>query len=384
MLNQTQVIRSLAACAVVAMAAASANGQGSDWRPRIVGTWNNISTGKNIMIRGVSGQQDNARLEGTTTANGRGLDGCSYHLTMLNENQINMELNTGPDTCLKGVFIRELANDQRNGAVGTWNHIASGENVVVRRIVGDLENASIEGSTSGGVIGGCSYHLTITNKYQMNLELKNGPDNCLKGVLLRVTTPAVGISAKLFFDPKDAKALNGRCNEYKNKGEYDRAIVDCSEAIRLDPKYANAYYDRGRVYEAKKDYGPAVADFTEAIKLDPNFAAAFNLRCWVRALAGSGLQEALADCNESLRLRPNDVDTLNSRGLVQLKLGNYDRAIADYGAAIAKREKDANSLYGRGVAKLKNGDTDGGNADIAAAKVIKPDIAEVYIGYGVT
>jgi len=95
-------------------------------------------------------------------------------------------------------------------------------------------------------------------------------------------------------------------------------------------------------------------------------------------------QGALADCNESLRLRPDDADTLNSRGLVQLKLGAYERAIADYSAAIAQNATDAGSFYCRGVAKLKSGDTDGGNADIAASKVLRPDIASVYARYGVT
>ena len=51
---------------------------------------------------------------------------------------------------------------------------------------------------------------------------------------------------------------------------------------------------------------------------------------------------------------------------------------------MAKNPKDANSLYGRGMAKLKSGDRAGGDADIAAAKAINPDIAEVYVGYGVT
>ena len=101
-------------------------------------------------------------------------------------------------------------------------------------------------------------------------------------------------------------------------------------------------------------------------------------------MVGSDLQAALADCNESLRLKPDDANTLNSRGLVQLKLGAYDRAIADYSAAIAQNAKDAGSLYARGIAKLKSGDTDAGNADIAAAKAIKSDVPEEYAGYGVT
>ena len=34
-------------------------------------------------------------------------------------------------------------------------------------------------------------------------------------------------------------------NAYRHKGEHDKAIADCTEAIRLDPKVARAYSDRG-------------------------------------------------------------------------------------------------------------------------------------------
>jgi len=98
------------------------------------------------------------------------------------------------------------------------------------------------------------------------------------------------------------------------------------------------------------------------------------MNCWASGLVSHDLAGALADRNEALRLLPNNPNFLNSRGLVQLKLGALDRAIADYGSAVAQNPKDAGSLYGRGVAKLKSGNT----ADITAAKAIKPDIAEVY------
>jgi tetratricopeptide (TPR) repeat protein len=179
-------------------------------------------------------------------------------------------------------------------------------------------------------------------------------------------------------------AYNNRGNAYFADKDYDRAIADYTETIRLDPEDALAYFKRGNAHEAKKDYGRAIADFTEAIVLNPNDANAFNSRCWNRALANRDLQGALTDCNESLRLRPDDANALNSRGLVQLKLGAYERAIADYSAAIVRNAKDADSFYGRGMAKLKSGDIDGGNADIAASRALRPDIANVYARYGVT
>ena len=43
-----------------------------------------------------------------------------------------------------------------------------------------------------------------------------------------------------------------RGNAYHHKGEYDRAIEDYNEAIRLNPKDADAYYNRGYAYNLKK------------------------------------------------------------------------------------------------------------------------------------
>jgi tetratricopeptide (TPR) repeat protein len=51
--------------------------------------------------------------------------------------------------------------------------------------------------------------------------------------------------------------------------DYDRAIADLSEAIRLDPKRASAFYNRGVAYRAKGDLGHADADAAEAMRLDP-------------------------------------------------------------------------------------------------------------------
>src|SRR5262249_31531335 len=41
-----------------------------------------------------------------------------------------------------------------------------------------------------------------------------------------------------------AIAHHQRGLSYRSKGDFDRAIADYSEAIRLDPKYAEVYYLR--------------------------------------------------------------------------------------------------------------------------------------------
>ena len=38
---------------------------------------------------------------------------------------------------------------------------------------------------------------------------------------------------------------------YNAKGEHDKAIADCNEAIRLNPKCEDAYKERGKAYLLK-------------------------------------------------------------------------------------------------------------------------------------
>jgi tetratricopeptide (TPR) repeat protein len=181
-----------------------------------------------------------------------------------------------------------------------------------------------------------------------------------------------------------ASAFKNRGDAYKDKSDYDRAIADYNEAIRLDPKFAIAF--RGRALATavlKKDYNGSIPDLTEAIRLDPKYASAYSDRCLSRAIVGQ-LQDALADCEEALRLGITDkADALDNRGMTYFKLGRLDDAVRDFDAALALAPKTASSLYGRGLAKIRRGDTAGGNADVAAAKAIQANITEEMTGYGI-
>jgi len=186
-------------------------------------------------------------------------------------------------------------------------------------------------------------------------------------------------------DPTYAAGYMHRGNAYARQGEFDRAIADHTEAIRLDPAYANGFYNRGLTYSHKVDHERAIADYTAGIKMDSNNSRLWGQRCWSRAVVGKQLQEALDDCNKANGLSPKIPQIFGYRGLVYLKLGQFDKALADYDAALAltKDPNHADWLYSRGVSKLRKGDATGGNADIESAKTIKADIAEEYAKYGI-
>lgn len=69
-----------------------------------------------------------------------------------------------------------------------------------------------------------------------------------------------------------AIAHHQRGLSYNSKGDFDRAIADYSEAIRLEPKFAEAYLSRGLAHLYSGDLTKALADVSEASELDPQDA----------------------------------------------------------------------------------------------------------------
>jgi Flp pilus assembly protein TadD len=154
-------------------------------------------------------------------------------------------------------------------------------------------------------------------------------------------------------NPATAKASYDSGTAYYFKKEYDLAIADLTQAIRLDPNYAGAYRYRGRAYYEKKDYDLAIADFTQAIKLTPNDGYTYNDRG--KAYIGKKDYDlAIADLTQAIKLNPNDNNNYYYRGIAYYEgKKDYDRAIADFtdtikrvsGNASAATQYRANAYY---------------------------------------
>jgi len=60
-------------------------------------------------------------------------------------------------------------------------------------------------------------------------------------------------------------------NEFFKKGDFDKAIVHYTEAIRFNRDYASAYFNRSKAYEKKGDDEKAREDYEQAIYLNPDY-----------------------------------------------------------------------------------------------------------------
>jgi tetratricopeptide (TPR) repeat protein len=118
---------------------------------------------------------------------------------------------------------------------------------------------------------------------------------------------------KMFFDRRD----------------YDLAVAEFTEAVRLNPNDAAAYAGRGSAYAAKGDNDAAIADANQSLRLDPNNAVAYYARA--RAYGQKGdYDRAIADNTQAIRINPDFANAYFCRGIAYHNKGDYDRAIADY------------------------------------------------------
>lgn len=187
----------------------------------------------------------------------------------------------------------------------------------------------------------------------------------------------------LRLEPQNTQALFQRGIAHYDRAAYGAAARDFDAVLALDPAHAEALHWRANVSdELEADFDDQLARLTAMIDDAPEDAGLRNNRCWLRVTHTRELSEALADCNEALRLEPNNEAALDSRGLVNYKLGNFDAALADYDAALAIDKERGHYQFGRGLALQALGRAEEADAAFAAAEANEPGIGELYIGYG--
>ncbi len=118
---------------------------------------------------------------------------------------------------------------------------------------------------------------------------------------------------------KEANKLAREGAEASKNQDYDKAVELLRKASALDHKYATdlaiAYQGRGYAFAKNQQFQEAIQDYTEALKLKSNDPRIYEQRAAVE-MKTYDYDKALADYSELIKLKPNEVRYLNYRAYV--------------------------------------------------------------------
>lgn len=217
------------------------------------------------------------------------------------------------------------------------------------------------------------------------LYLKIG-DECLQQ---RQFNDAITAYNQALLKDENANTYYKRGFAHYNLENYQEAIADYIQAIRINPNYAKAYHQLGLVRYQIKDYEGAVADFTEVIRINPNDALAYRNRAGIRYFLKDH-QGSIEDYTQAIKINPqiddanfhiiaskeeltsfeqnlaqiNDYYNLGNTNYTQ---GNYQEAIIDYTQAIKVNYNDADAYFQRGNVYYHQGNKQKANEDFQKA-----------------
>ena len=183
--------------------------------------------------------------------------------------------------------------------------------------------------------------------------------------------------------PDHVPALVARAGMRLARGEQARgegtaaAIEDLDKASAASDKDNDVRFELASLYARAAAYQAAIGQYDQWLDRhgdDSRTPDARAGRCRARALLNQDLDDALTDCNRAVRARSDAPFFHDSRGLVYLRMGKYDKAIPDYEATLKVQPKNPWALYGLGIARVRQGMESEGRADITAARASGPRI----------
>jgi Flp pilus assembly protein TadD len=107
------------------------------------------------------------------------------------------------------------------------------------------------------------------------------------------------------YAPDLAIAYQGRGYAFAKNQQFQEAIQDYTEALKIKSNDPRIYEQRAAVEMKMYDYDKAVADYSELIKLKPNEVRYLNYRAYVYEVR-ENLKDSMADTEQVLKLDSNN------------------------------------------------------------------------------
>lgn len=126
----------------------------------------------------------------------------------------------------------------------------------------------------------------------------------------------------LEFNPDHKECLLKKAEIDMLMRNYDEAIVNINNSLRIDEFNPIAYYMKGLLYKEIGDSSLAVSSYRTAVELDPEYYDAYIQIALLYASANSDL--AIEYYNSALSIKPNSIEALYNKAMFLQETGKKD------------------------------------------------------------
>jgi tetratricopeptide (TPR) repeat protein len=182
------------------------------------------------------------------------------------------------------------------------------------------------------------------------------------------TDELVKASKIIIFEDYDEVSNYLDCASYKySQEDFNGAIQEYNEAIKLNPKSALLYYNRSVIYSKMANTDLCINDLNKCIELRPSFLNAYYAR-GVAFYSNRQYKLAKEDFDKVIEFRPNNAISYRKRGAIKYILRDRNGAILDFDKSIQINPEDPIAFHDRAISKEEKGDRKGASEDFLKAR----------------
>lgn len=138
---------------------------------------------------------------------------------------------------------------------------------------------------------------------------------------------------KIDASPGQAHLYLARGHAYFKLRDFDKAIRDYNQALKLDDRLDDAYFGRGMALARAGAITDGIADLTTYLKRHPRSSLAYTKR-GIRYLWNGDLENAEKDFRRAIALNPDNAEAHDDLGVILAQRQEYVAAVRHFTATI--------------------------------------------------
>ncbi len=176
-------------------------------------------------------------------------------------------------------------------------------------------------------------------------------------------------------EPDNSKLYVERAFFYLANTNYAAAINDCKKALALKGLGEDGFLCKAQAEESLADYENALCDYDEVIRINPKNVDAYAYRGMTK-FKMENIKDAIDDYNLALRIDSSSTMAYYCRAEAEIKLEDFANAMKDYNTVLLYEPRNSYAYFGRGVLFANKEDYSNAISDFNKVILINPDNIE--------